>query len=101
MNLDQVRTSSRDQGLADHVTAERFLDQLAAEVLDQAGPLQVDGDGAPVRPIADLLTPDGRPRPVRYERVRLNDERTPSAHDPLSLPAHDPHQHHDPRRSPP
>jgi hypothetical protein len=78
MNLDQVgdqvRTSRRDQGLADHVTAERFLDQLAAEILDQAGPLQVDGDGEPVRLIADPSTPDGRPGPVRHERVRMNDE---------------------------
>jgi hypothetical protein len=31
---DQVQASRRAQGLPEHVTADRFLDQLAAEVLD-------------------------------------------------------------------
>jgi hypothetical protein len=69
----QVRTSRRDQGLAETIPASRLLDQLAAEVLTQPGPLQVDGDGEPVRLIADPSTPDGRPRPIRHERVHLDD----------------------------
>jgi hypothetical protein len=72
----QVAESRRAQGLPDHVPAGRFLDQLAAQVLDQAGPLQVDGDGEPVRLIADPSTPDGRPRSVRHERVRMHDQAT-------------------------
>jgi hypothetical protein len=67
----QVLASRRAQGLQDTVPASRFLADLAAEVLD---PFQVDGDGEPVRLVADPSTPDGRPRPVRHERVRLNDE---------------------------
>jgi hypothetical protein len=47
---DQVVTSRRAQSLPDHVTADRFLDDLAREVL--ADP----------------------PTPVRHERVRANDE---------------------------
>jgi hypothetical protein len=72
----QVVESRRAQGLPDHVPAGLFLDQLAAEILDQAGPLQVDGNGEPVRLVADPSTPDGRPRPVRQERVRLDDRAT-------------------------
>lgn len=71
---EQIRASRRAQGLQDTVPASRFLDQLAAEVLDQAGPLQIGTDSEPVRLIADPSTPDGRPRPVRHERIRLNDE---------------------------
>jgi hypothetical protein len=47
---EQVRASRRAQGLPETVTADRFLDQLAAEV---------------------LVDP---PEPVRYERVRLHDD---------------------------
>jgi hypothetical protein len=52
----QVVTSRRAQGLTDHVTAGRVLDQLAAEVLDH-----------------DLAQPS---TPERHERVRANDEET-------------------------
>jgi len=63
----QVVESRRAQGLPDHVAAERFLDQLAREVLDQDGPLQVGADGEPVRLVADPSTPDGRPAKDRKE----------------------------------
>jgi hypothetical protein len=64
---DQVLASRREQGLPDQIPAGRFLDDLAAQVLDQAGPLQVDGDGEPVRLIANPSTPDGRPAEDRKE----------------------------------